>query len=305
MLKPVSITLRLVTVLVALFLLPEALGARSASEDDGFLTIGAIQFAVSREVYSSTDSFRTALIRALDTVEAQAVDDGVFPDLIVFPEYTSAFLGLSVLSDEQIAAFAADPAGNRRIVAEAISRTNQDMMDIWMEISAAKPYAILTGSHLNVDSKGNIRNRALVFDSGQIIWSQDKVFPGLPEIRILQLTTGVVEDAIAFEVDGFSIVTTICRDTYNEIWETTLPEADLWIDIKANELVYTQEYYDEALTARLPGSPIDRGLTVSLSGEILGFRFTGPTEYLYNSGPIAGTDPYAENAVLVLRLPAE
>ncbi len=278
-------------------------GARAASEKDGVLTVGAIQFALSAETYASVDSFRAALNKVLDKMETEAAEENSFPDLVVFPEYTSAFLGLSVLSNEEIKQIAENPALNRMKISEAIAATHHDMIDTWKFISNERPYVILAGSHLSIDSEGNLHNRAQAFKNGEIIWTQEKVFAGAPEKRILNLKTGQMTDARPIKVDGFVVYTTICRDTYHDEWEEVLPVADLWIDIKANELPYTQEYYDQALKARLPDSPIDRGLTVSLSGELLGFRFTGPTEYLYDEGPIAGTDPYAENEVLIIKIP--
>ena len=301
--KPNSCGPVLLTCMILASFTPGILPARGVADKDGYLGVGGIQFAVSEEVYKSPAAFREAIRKSLERVEYQALIRDVELDLVVFPEYTSAFLGLSVLDDSERERLAADPAGNRMLIAEAVSQSHQDMMEIWSEISRNKPYSILAGSHLQVDSEGRIHNRALLFQSGVLTWTQDKVFPGGPEKTILALRTGEIGDARPFIVDGFSVVTTICRDTYNEEWETALPDADLWIDIKANEIPYTQDYYDQALSARLPDSPIDRGLTVSLSGELLGFRFTGPTEYLYDIGPIAGTDPWAENAMLVVRLP--
>ena len=286
--------------------LPRALTARAASENDDFLSVGAVQFAVSREVYSSAEAFRGAIEDVLDKVENEAAAEGIFPDLVVFPENTSAFLGISVLTGDEVEAVREDPAGNLDLIKEAIESTQEDVVDIWKDISSDRDYAILAGSALVIDSTGDIRNRAYLYSpDGEIVWTQDKVFPGAPEESILSLSTGKVSDAESFEIDGFDIVTTICRDTYYDVWETSLPDADLWIDIKANELNYSQEYYDGALTSRLPDSPIDRGLTVSLAGTILGFRFTGPTEYLYDMGPIAGTDPYEKNAILLVQLPRE
>ena len=123
---------------------------------------------------------------------------------------------------------------------------------------------------------------------------------------LLNLKTGTPGDTHPFEINGFRIVVTICRDTYHEEWEEILPEADLWLDIKANELPFTRTYYDEALAARLPGSPTDSGLTVSLSGSILGFAFTGPTELLQDDGRaskiITSTDPDEKNALMILEI---
>lgn len=315
-LRPTPIlSVRWVFCLVVVFTLQVStatLHARGASENDGVLAVGAVQFAVSEEIYAGTREFKNAVNASLDKMERKAESEapGRRIDLAVFPEYTSAFLALSYLDSDKRSALADDPAAirqwKRTTVIRVLKESERDTMSIWSEIAAERGYAILAGSTLVVGPNGGIRNRALLFDrNGTLQWTQDKSFPGAPETELLSLTAGRVSDAEPFVVDGRHIVTTICRDTYNEVWEEVLPPADLWIDIKANELPYTPEYYDEALAERLPDSPIDRGLTVSLAGEILGFRFSGPTEYLYDFGPVAGTDPWAENVVLIVLYPPD
>ena len=292
--------------IILLFAAPGELFSRASAESDGFFTFGAVQFAVSEEIYSSGDSFRNAVNTALDRLEAEAaVSAGSRPlDLAVFPEYTSAFLGLSYLSKTETSTLAADPAENYGLIQRAIRKAEPDILAVWSEISRERDYAILAGSTLIIDPEGRIRNRALLFSpEGELVWTQDKVFPGALELSLLNLQTGRVSDASTFDIGGFRIVTTICRDTYNPIWEQSLPDADLWIDIKANELPYTREYYSQALPARLPGSPIDIGLTVSLAGELLRFRFTGPSELMNDAGLIYSTNPYINNELMVISLP--
>lgn len=294
-----------------LFLAPSCLFSRAAAdaaaEKDGYLTVGAVQFAVSENVYSSADNFRAAVNEALNRLESKAASaPGGRPlDMAVFPEYSSAFLGLIFLSGDEIRGLAADPAGSRSLIIKTLRQAEQELIPIWSEISRERGYAILAGTTLVVDSEGGIRNRALLFSpTGQLTWTQDKVFPGAPELSLLNLQTGKVSDVRSFEIDGFRMVTTICRDTYNPIWEQSLPDADLWIDIKANELPYTREYYNQALPARLPESAINFGLTVSLAGEILGFHFSGPSEFLNDTGIISATNPYLNNELLIISLPA-
>ena len=288
---------------------PGILSARAAAEPENSLTIGAVQFAISEEVYNSTESFRSAVEASLNKLEIKAASTGKSSlNLAVFPEYTSAFLGLSFLSPQEINSLTADTADNRLLVGWALRMAEPQIITIWSGIARERGYAILAGTALILDTDGDIRNRALLFSpEGELIWTQDKVYPGAPEVNLLNLKTGKIFDAYPFEINGFKIVTTICRDTYHQEWEEALPEADLWIDIKANELPFTREYYDKALPERLPDSPTDAGLTVSLSGEILGFSFTGSTEYLvddgFSSSIIETTDPYKENAVLILNIP--
>lgn len=295
-------------ILIFLILAPSCLFSRAAAENDGYLSVGAIQFAVSEDVYSNADSFRAAVNDALNRLESEAAStaSGRPLDLAVFPEYSSAFLGLSFLSGDEIRSLAADPAGSRPLISGALLQAEPEIMVIWSEISRERGYAILAGTTLIVDSDGGIRNRALLFSpAGKLIWTQDKVFPGAPELTLLNLQAGKVSDARSFDVDGFTIVSTICRDTYNSVWEKSLPKADLWIDIKANELPYTHEYYSQALPARLPGSIIDTGLTVSLAGKMLGFHFTGPSEFLSDTGIISASNPYLKNELLIISLPAK
>jgi len=293
---------------VLAFFTTSILSARAAAEPEKSLVTGAVQFAVSREVYTSPESFRRAIETALDNLEAEAFAIGSSPlNLAVFPEYTSAFLGLSFLSPEEITALSADPAGNRFLMSWALRMAEPQIISIWSEISRERAYAILAGSTLILDTDGNIRNRALLFSAeGELIWTQDKVFPGDPEVNLLKLKSGRISDARPFEINGYKIVTTICRDTYHQEWEKALPEAHLWIDIKANELPYTRAYYNGALAERLPNSPTGNGLTVSLSGSIMGFTFTGPTEYLKDNGKssriISSTGAENKNAVLVIAL---
>ena len=123
--------------------------------------------------------------------------------------------------------------------------------------------------------------------------------------RLLNLQPGSMNDVRLFTIDHFDIALTICRDTYHEDWEEFFPPADLWIDIKANELPYTMEYYAEALPSRLKNSKIRKGLTVSLAGKILGYQFTGPTEYIDGNGVLSRTDPYGNNSVMVMTLNRE
>jgi len=295
---------------VLMLLLPGILSARaSTGRTAAPLVVGAVQFAVSEETYRSMESFRRAVENSLNHLEAEAAVTGTgCPlNLAVFPEYTSAFCGLSFLHPGEIRALAADPAAEAVLINRALKKAEPEIISMWSEIARERGYAILAGTALVLSPEDRIRNRAMLFSpEGNLIWTQDKVFPGAPEIDILKLETGEISDARPFEINGRRIVTTICRDTYHGEWETYLPEADLWIDIKANELPFSRAYYDEALSRRLPESPTDAGLTVSLSGNILGFSFSGPTEFLKDNGNeteiITSTDPYRKNTVLLVTI---
>ncbi len=299
-------------VLIAI-LLPAALSARAAGDADMYaappgdtLVVAAVQFAVSPDIYESPESFREAVERSLDNLEELSADNPI--DLVVFPEYSSAFLGWAFLSDQEREELAGNPAESGSLIVEAVQKAEPALEAIWGELARERELSILAGTALIAETSDNgieteLYNRALLYsDDGELVWTQDKVFPGLPEEVILNLDTGEPADARPFEISGHSIVVTICRDTYNEIWETQLEEADLWIDIKANELPYTDDYYDEALAERLADSPIDTGLTVSLAGNFLGYRFTGITEYFVNDESVAATRPIAPGAMMVVSI---
>jgi len=307
--KTSTVSIPGIFLLIMMLFIPVYLSARAdaVAFEERVLVVGAVQFAVSEEVYRSMESFRRAVEESLNRLEARASSTGSGRplNLAVFPEYTSAFPGLSYLSEEEIKVLEQDPASNRFLIGWALRMAEPEIISMWSDLARIHGYFILAGTTLILDNGGNIRNRALLFSpDGELVWTQDKVFPGAPEMKLLNLKTGKPDDTHPFEINGFRIVVTICRDTYHEEWEEILPEADLWLDIKANELPFTRTYYDEALAARLPGAPTDAGLTVSLSGSILGFSFTGPTEFLKDNGRtseiITSTDPDEKNALMIL-----
>ena len=297
--------------LLAVLLLPVVLPARAATDidpdsADRTLVVAAIQFAVSPEIVESPDTYRLALEASLDDLNRLTGDNPV--DLVVFPEYCSAFLGWAFLNDRERDELIRNPAGSRSLIVEAVQKAEPFLETIWGNLARKHDLAILAGTALVAEesadgSETEIYNRAHLYSAdGELVWTQDKVFPGLPEESILGLETGEAADAVPFEIDDQSVVVTICRDTYNEVWESRFDNADLWIDIKANELPYTDEYYDAALAERLEDSPIDRGLTVSLAGHFLGYRFTGITEYFVDDKSVASTRPVAPGAIMVVSI---
>lgn len=304
--KPVYKILKNYFYLILFLLLSNRIMADATLENDGELWIGAVQFAVSESVYRSTESFENAINSSLNAVEKEAAGNRL--DMVVFPEYTSAFLGLSLLSEQDLQSIRDNLSDEYQLVRNVIHATEKTVISIWQRISRERDYAILAGSILVVEKIENkhesIFNRALLFSrDGTLIWHQDKVFLGEPEKRILNLHSSSLNKAHTFQIDQHTIALTICRDTYHKVWEEHFSHVDLWIDIKANEIPFTRSYYDEALLARLKGSRVPYGITVSLSGEIMGFQFTGPTEFLSKQGSLAGSNPWTKNQALVFAYP--
>ena len=269
-------------------------------EGDEILCVGAVQYSLSPEIYLSSEKFINTINQILDNLEEQALTkESPYPlDLVVFPEYTSALFGLghlSVQAREELFSLN-QPLFQNDDVIRAINLGSIQTQKIWERIALEREYPILAGSTLTIDSAGRIRNQALLFHPQKgLIWTQDKSFPGAPETRILNLAVASPEQATPFTIDDKRIVLTICRDTYNTIWESIFPPAFLWIDIKANELPKDLAKYPEALSARLSHSPIPYGLTVSLIGKLANFHFQGPLEFISPEETLQFGDFYSTN----------
>lgn len=231
--------------------------------------VAAIQLRVNDALYLTPGAFGVEVEALLQ----QAGD----ADLYVFPEYTSAFFALKHLPPEAAALVRRGSVPPLQAIQAAVSEAEPDVHRFWSEVARRRQAYILAGTGL-VARGGELYNRGLLYGPrGELRWWQDKVFLGAPEKRVLDLASGSLEDVRTFSLENIEFAVTICRDTYHSVWQEILPDADLWIDIKANELPYSWEYYAGALPARLPNSPIDRGLTVSLVGTMAGYTFSGPT----------------------------
>ena len=218
----------------------------------------AFQTVLNPAVYSDYNSYTSSL--------AELIHDNPGQDLYIFPEYTTAAAFLSWLeSPEDIT-----PEG----LAGHLGDWNRQIYSFWLDLALETGSYILAGTTL-VEKKGKIYNRALIFSPDSLFYSQDKVFLGDPE-KDLGLSPGEYAGVELFTIKGVKIGLTICRDTYNSVWSDVFRDIDLWIDIKGNELPYTEEYFDQALPARLrehEGCPL--GLTLCVTGPLLNFRFNG------------------------------
>ncbi|MDC7219672.1 MAG: hypothetical protein PQJ59_07010 [Spirochaetales bacterium] len=244
------------------------------------LVIGAVQFEVSPLVYSSGQAFREAVENKIIALEEA--------DFIIFPEYTSVYAGYLFINS---------------LSRDEISRTAPEVKAFldkeWGALAKKYNKYILAGTYYAAVGD-KIYNRALIYGpEGALFHHQDKVFLGDIEINAIGLDRGDIENAEPFTIKGKTFFLTICRDTYHDDWESIVPPVDLWIDIKANELPYTEEYYAGALPSRLPDSEADLGLTVSLTGSIGGYVFEGYSSLRDDNAQIQATSRYdGEDAFL-------
>ncbi len=265
---------------VLLFRLTSLFSMATGDLEKDPLVIGAVQFEVSPQIYSSGEAFR------------QAIEDKIIrldeADFIIFPEYTSVYAGYLFINS---------------LSREEITRTEPKVREFldreWGRLARKYGKYILAGTYYAVEGD-KIYNRALIYGpEGALYHTQDKVFLGDIEINAVGLDRGDIDNAVPFTIRGKTFFLTICRDTYNEAWDSIVPPVDLWIDIKANELPYTREYYSGALPSRLPESQADLGLTVSLTGSIGGYVFEGYSTLQNDYNELKATSRYdGEDAFL-------
>jgi len=214
-------------------------------------------------------------------------------DMVIFPEYTSAFTASFIAADSSF---------------PEVLRASEDVRayldGFWGREARERGIWILAGTYLEGEN-GSLYNTALLYSpAGDCVRTQRKCFLGDPE-KDYGLSAGAMSDVKTFRVEEIEMALTICRDTYNSLWENHFTRGDIWVDIKANELNYSKEYYSGALPSRLPHSPVDKGLTVSLVGEFLGYRFEGKTLLHHNAEIDLATASFTKGSVLLLPLEPE
>lgn len=251
------------------------------------LTVCIVQMQISPVLYAD----RAGFFGHVDAVVADACVEGDV-DLVVFPEYVSAFLAVEPYADliggntgfaaaaERIAR--ADP-GIESIpdVFRSTSVRVRKMMDAgWGAVARAYDTVVVAGTYFAaVPTTGELRNRAIVYgNDGDVLYEQDKVYLTEFERDVLRLTPGSIRHARPFDVAGCEVGMTICRDTFFDVWEDPFAGVDLWIDIKANGTSYTIEEAARFVTAapeRVIGSGAAYGCTACLVGCFLDLYFEG------------------------------
>ncbi len=272
------------SLIIILFSLYSCLTLPGAGEG---LTIAGIQLNINRDIYNIEESFYNHIDQILSELTP-----GI--DLVVFPEYTGVFLAIMPYSGllQNIDDF---ETGFSAILTETGILTYYDffiesstavdaiMKRVWGALAIKYNITIVAGSAFIVkeleNGKKELRNRCYVFNpKGVLVYIQDKVFLTDFESKLIGLAPGQIENAVPFIVESKKIVLTICRDTYFSDWSQHQSGADLWIDIKANGVPFTNEIedsFDRALPLRLIESDVPYGLTVCLTGEYFHFYWEG------------------------------
>jgi predicted amidohydrolase len=269
------------------------LAARPAREPRA-LRVAAVQFKIQQSDLQSFAAFRSRI----ETLVTNCL--AFEPDLIVFPEYTSVFPALiPYYSAIRVSQSAED--GLSRISAQDplidgfrdLFLLNSGLVERFMEqvfAALARRYAvaIIPGTCFTWSRRGAeaaLVNRLVMYDqSGEIIYTQDKVFLTPFEEQLLELSPGVLEQAEPIVLQGQRIGITICRDTFFSDWLQVLSGVDLWIDIKANGARFTQEErqrFLRAVPARIAEGDIPYGLTVCLTGSLLDMIWEGESSLVF------------------------
>jgi predicted amidohydrolase len=293
--------LLLLCVLVLVALQAFSLGA------EGALRVAAVQLRIDQDTIGSLETYRAhmeGLVQAALPFK---------PDLIVFPEYTGAFLalvpyarvlgGVTTIAEGLAAVRRQEPLVRsfRDLFLLSSGFVEQSMAAVFGEMAARYGVTILAGSYFAwEEGKGEpkaggrrarsvrLTNRAVVFGpDGQPIYTQDKVYLTPFEEDLLGVSPGRVQEAFPFTVKGAWVGVSICRDTFFEEWQHVLQDSDLWVDIKANGQAFTaeeRERFQRALPARIASGGVPYGLTVCLTGRLFDLLWEGESS-LVQKGP--------------------
>ncbi|MFP4565273.1 MAG: nitrilase-related carbon-nitrogen hydrolase [Spirochaetota bacterium] len=283
-----------------------------AEDGGGALRVAAVQTEVSQEDYLDARAFEAYLERLVSEAERRGAD------LVVFPEYINVFLLFEEHKSLIASASSADEALERlasrggeapdsalqTLVRRRAPSVERFVRRMWSGLAREYDVSIVAGTYFAPDGEHGLRNRALVFDGdGGLIHAQDKVFLTAFEERTLGLAEGELQAAKTFEIDGVEIGLTICRDSFFSDWEPVLGDADLWLELRANGEVYTDEVrrrFEGALAERVEATSVDLGVGASLSGRLLDFVWEGPAYVVDEDGRrVLASDDVRGNSVLI------
>jgi predicted amidohydrolase len=275
----------MLTLLFALFAVP---APPARAEPPGELRVAAVQLCIAPADLASTSSYAQRITGLVERCLPYA------PDLILFPEYASAFCALLPYGQFLQEAGSPEEALRRALAREPLARSLRELLllnsglaerslrELFGGLARRHGVAVGAGSWFAAQSSGGrtvLVNRAVIFDPrGEELYSQDKVFLTDFEEDRLGLSPGRLEAARPFLVDGRRVALTLCRDTFFADWERVLSEAELWVDLKANGEPFAAQArasFLRALPARLPGAQVPYGLTLCLTGGLAGLSWEG------------------------------
>ncbi|MBF9016446.1 hypothetical protein HNV09_012560 [Oceanispirochaeta sp. M2] len=278
-------------VFISLLLLLSSLNLSALTPGDE-LEVVIVQFEMSAEIVQSEEAYTSAMQKAMDA----AMKDGD-ADLVIFPEYIGVFASLIPWFNyleadrpfEEVWFSIQQTNPEIRNIKELFMReaapTDRYLNTIWGNLAKEHDVYILSGSRFN--NEGNhLLNQAVVYSpSGKAVYRQNKFFLTDFEVDIVGLSSGDIRKTGGFEVKNHHINLTICRDTFLKEWESIHDNGELWIDIKANGVEYTEDQvalFSRALPARLVKTDVPYGITTCLTGDFLNLFWEGESSIIYN-----------------------
>lgn len=270
---------------------------RGFAQEHRALRVAAVQFSIGAQDLTSGSAYRAHVTRL---VERCLLFE---PDLILFPEYTAAFLALLPYGALIRDAASVEEAFRRVRARESLAGSPRELLllnsglaeraaeELFGGLARRHGVAVGAGTYFASNGEGRLVNRAVVFGpDGQLLHVQDKVFLTPYEEEVLGLEPGRLTGAAPFLLGGWRIGLTICRDTFFPEWEQRLGRVALWVDLQGNGEAFTtevRERFQEALPARLVGGGVPYGLTVCLTGGLMGLGWEGES-FLATRDPVSG-----------------
>ena len=270
------------------------------------------QAEVVEETYLDSEKFESHVEKLVAEAERRGAE------LVVFPEYINVFLLFESYApiirrassmDEALRELLPPARAASTETLQALLRRHAPSVErivrrMWSDLAREYGVAIVAGTYFAPVGEERIHNRAIVFDEdGSLLYAQDKVFLTAFEADVLDLGEGDLQEAETFEIDGFEIGLTICRDSFFSDWEPELGGADLWLELRANGELYTEAVrrrFEGALPERVGATSAVAGVSASLTGSLLDLVWEGPSYAVDASGRRVGASGDVRGSSLLL-----
>jgi len=264
------------------------------------LVVTGVQLHIDESIYASPGAFEAAMRSELESV--CSVHDR--PDLVVFPEYASAFLAAAEYFSrieeadtfeealERIRGENGDIDSLHTLFMREADRTEKRLDRIWGGLAREFELFIVGGTWFRkvTDEAGgaSLRNTLILYDPrGRRIYEQDKVYLTDFEEEVIGLSPGSEAGAVPVRIDAFDVAFTVCRDSFFSTWEDNFAGAEVWISIKANGVSFdreARETFRRALPERIAESDVPYGMVVCLTGRFLDLFWEGESSVLADTG---------------------
>jgi len=266
---------------------------------------------VQYEVRAADYQSEAAFAERVGALTAEAAARGA--KILVFPEYINVFLAALplgrrlALTDtlpgalQLVQEYHRRPVGLREHLRLQSSSTREVMDRVWGSLARRHNVWIIAGSAFVAETdkaasapkkRPQLLNRAFVYaPSGQVAYTQDKVYLTPFEKNTIGLSPGDISEARVFEAAGLDIALTLCRDTFFDIWNSRMGEADVWVDLKANGVEFDQQsrqLFREAVPERIAETEVPYGFTVCLTGRYLELFWEGRSSVVVPADQGAG-----------------